>query len=89
MKTGRLFAVVFLALVCLIVFSDKGFVGYRESGRTLESLQIENERISRENERLREEILLLRSDFDYIEMIARRELGMLRNDEIVYRFREQ
>ncbi len=89
MKTGRLFTVVFLVLVCLIVFSDKGFVGFRESGRKLESLQIENKRIDRENERLRKEILLLRSDFDYIEMIARRELGMIRDDEIVYRFREQ
>ncbi|HET58661.1 MAG TPA: septum formation initiator family protein [Deltaproteobacteria bacterium] len=89
MTTGRLFTVVFLVLVCLIVFSDKGFVGFRESGRKLESLQIENKRIDRENERLRKEILLLRSDFDYIEMIARRELGMIRDDEIVYRFREQ
>jgi cell division protein FtsB len=39
-----------------------------------------------ENNELKKKILLLRSDFNYMEMIARNELGMVKKGDIVYRW---
>jgi cell division protein FtsB len=41
------------------------------------------------NSALRQEIKSLRSDRRYIEDIARRELGMVKADELVYQFPAQ
>ena len=42
-------------------------------------------KLERENARLKKEIKLLNSDPRYIEKIAREELGLARNDEMVYK----
>ena len=38
-----------------------------------------------ENEKLKENITLLRTDLRYVEMVARNELGMVKKNDIVYR----
>ncbi|MCK9230096.1 MAG: septum formation initiator family protein [Syntrophales bacterium] len=88
MKIGRYFVAGFFAMVLLILFSDRGLVEYFEIKEKLSLLETETGRISAENEQLRERIVLLRSDRDYLELIARRDLGMVREGEIIYRFRE-
>ena len=40
-----------------------------------------------QNDALREQIHRLRTDDRFLEEIARRELGLVRGDEVVYRFR--
>ena len=89
MKIGRLFVVAILAMTFLIIFGDRGLVGFRESKEKLDSLKAENSLVADENDRLRGEILLLRSNMEYIETVARRELGMIREGETVYRFKER
>lgn len=42
-----------------------------------------------QNEELRAEITALRSDRRYIERIARTELGMVRDDELVFQFNDR
>ena len=42
-----------------------------------------------QNEALRVEIAALRSDRRYIERIARTELGMVRDDELVFQFADR
>lgn len=88
MKIGRYFVAALLAMVVLIVFGDRGLLDYTEIKEKLSLLETENSRISSENEQLRERIVLLRSNQDYLELIARRDLGMVREGEIIYRFRE-
>ena len=41
------------------------------------------------NESLRQEISALRNDRNYIERIARTELGMVRDDELVFQFTDR
>ena len=48
-----------------------------ELSSTLEAFQAENER-------LKEEIMLLKHDHDYIEIQARKHLGMVRPGEIIF-----
>ena len=73
------------ALVCAIaavtgsvLFGPHG-LGYLRSLRTFALLQA--------NTRLREEIRRLRHDDLYLEQLARRQFGLVRPNETVYRFR--
>ena len=45
-----------------------------------------NIHLERENQKLREEVKRLKSDKRYIEEIARKELGMVKEGEIIYQF---
>jgi cell division protein FtsB len=51
-----------------------------------ETLEQEMRQLEATNAALRQEIDKLRSDRRYIEGIARKELGMVRADEMVYQF---
>lgn len=75
-------------MVLLIIFGDRGLVDYLEIKEKSARLKAENSLIAYENERLRERIVLLGDNREYLEMVARKELGMIREGEIVYRFRE-
>jgi cell division protein FtsB len=45
-----------------------------------------NFKLEEENQKLKEEVKRLRSDKRYIEEIARKELGMVKEGEIIYQF---
>lgn len=48
----------------------------------------ENQALREENERLKREIERLKNDPSYIERIARKELGMIGENEVIYQFTE-
>jgi cell division protein FtsB len=75
-----------LVLLALALFGDKGIMRAFQSERQKEALQEEVNRLEATNEALRKEIEALRSDRRYIEDIARRELGMVKKDELVFQF---
>ena len=83
--------VLFLGLIIAwLAFGDRGFIHlYRmekERQAYLERIRI----LEEENQNLLEQIKRLRSDEEYIESEARKELGLLRENEVIYRFdREQ
>lgn len=78
---------IFLAfMTILIAFGNNGLVDNYILNAKLSILKDDNSRIIAENQALRAEILLLRGDLQYIEKIARDELGMVRKGDIVYRF---
>jgi len=52
----------------------------------LNQLKLQNNEITVENGELKKKILLLRSDYNYIEAIARNELGMVKKGDVVYRW---
>ena len=65
----------------------------RNGATQLVSLRAERQRLGREavalierNAALRDEIQHLQSDDGYLEAYARRQLGLVRGDEVVYRF---
>ncbi len=79
-----------LALVALILgfalFGDRGVLHMLKlSGQKAELTQTLAE-FKAQNEGLRVEIASLRGDRRYIERIARTELGMVRDDELVFQF---
>jgi cell division protein FtsB len=86
MKIGRYLVVFLLFMALLITFGNRGFVDNYLMSKRLAQLQLQTKEITIENSELKKKILLLRSDFNYIEMIARNELGMVKKGDIVYRW---
>jgi cell division protein FtsB len=86
MKIGRYLVVFLLFMALLITFGNRGFVDNYLMSKRLAQLKLQTKEITIENNELKKKILLLRSDLNYIEMIARNELGMVKKGDIVYRW---
>jgi len=85
MKIG-IYLIFFLFLMALLItFGNRGVMDNYLMSKRLVALQSQNIKITEENNELTKKILLLRNDINYIEMIARNELGMVRKSDVVYR----
>jgi len=86
MKVGKYLIgfVVFMGI--LITFGNRGLVDSCTMKERLGALKTANEEIAEQNRALKKTILLLRSDLTYVEMVARNELGMVNEGDLVYRF---
>lgn len=82
-----LFSGLLLALVAAwLGFGEHGFVHLYQMEKERQVYQERIGQLERENNELLEEINRLRTDKDYIESMGRRELGLIRNGEIIFRF---
>ena len=88
---------ILLSLVILLMFStllfilfgDKGFFDYRQLLRENSRLVERNQKLETKNLLLYREIDRLKNDLDYIENIARHELGMIGKDEVVVKLNNE
>ncbi len=78
---------IVLLLLAVAVFGDKGLVQVIKLNSQKAALEEEIRRLEEANQALREDIQALRSDHRRLEAIARKELGMVREDELIYQFR--
>jgi len=82
-----------LALVALILgfalFGDRGILHMLKLSGQKTTLAQKLTASEAQNEEFRVEIAALRSDRRYIERIARTELGMVRDDELVFQFTDR
>ncbi|HNQ66017.1 MAG TPA: septum formation initiator family protein [Smithella sp.] len=83
---GRLLIIFLLLMSLLITFGNRGLVDNYLMSKRLAELKSQNSAITAENNALKKKIILLRNDINYIEMIARNELGMVKKGDIVYRW---
>lgn len=86
----RSWGLIPLALIIFMlgiaIFGEKGLMRALQYKQQKETLELEMRQLEATNNALRQEIDKLRSDRRYIEGIARKELGMVRADEMVYQF---
>lgn len=75
--------VVFLLV---IVFRDNGLLDLADMKEQLEQSEINNETLKRENTELFNEVERLKNDINYLESVARKDLGMIKEDEIIIKF---
>lgn len=76
-----------LTLLVVAIVGDKGILCAIQSQQQKEALQQQIQSLESANKDLLKEIESLRSDPRYLEAISRKELGMVREDELVYQFR--
>ena len=86
MKVGRYLVAFILLMSLLITFGKRGLVDNFAMKEQLMTLKKVNLDIATENKELSKKVMLLRSDLQYIEMVARNELGMVRKGDLVYRY---
>lgn len=84
-------AMVFFAmfnLLLVVLFGDNGWLELRRLDQTHRSLVNANHSLTRENLKMYRSIDRLQTDSAYIEDIARQELGMIRSDELIFKFKQ-
>ena len=84
-----LYISIFLAVLVLLwvlIAPKKSTLHLLQAEKKLEMLQTENRRLAEENEALREEIDRLENDPGYLEEKARKEYGLLKKNEVIYKF---
>lgn len=75
-----------LMLLGLALFGERGLLRALHALEQKEELQVEIRKLEETNAALNREIEALRRDHRYLERIARKELGLVREDELVYQF---
>lgn len=75
-------------LLLLTVFGQRGFMHVVRLQSELQEIEKKNIQLRQENEAIRRDIELLKHDLKYLEEIARKELGFVKEGELVYRLGE-
>jgi cell division protein FtsB len=78
-----------VAIVSLRVLSDAGLPRYRKLRAQLEHIEQDNKQLQRRITRLTAEVRDLSQDPEAVERIARDELGLLREGELLFQFGEE
>ena len=81
--------VTIVVLLVLALFGDKGVLRALQAHRQEADLEAQVRDLEAANASLRREIEALRNDPRTIENLARKELGMVKDGELVYQFRNQ
>ncbi|MBI4776253.1 MAG: septum formation initiator family protein [Deltaproteobacteria bacterium] len=84
------FALGILAAILgwVLLYGDRGFINYLNLHNEKERLILLKQELRQKNRELLKGVKGLRNDLKYIERTARHELGMVREGEIVYRFKK-
>lgn len=81
--------IIIILVVSWLAFGDRGirwvYTMEKERQEYLERIK----KLEATNEELRVEIERLKYDREYIETAARRELGLLKENEVIYKFNEE
>ena len=79
--------------LCLIItwlgFGERGFKYLYGKEKERQAYLKRIRKLEKENQKLLEEIDRLHTDKKYLESVARRELGLIKDDEILYRFTKE
>lgn len=82
-----LIPVVCLAFILFFtVFGERGILRIYEIKQEKQRIDGTVDLLRTENDKLRSEIALLRNDRSYLERIARKELGLVKPNEVIYQF---
>ena len=74
---------ILFSMLLFILFSDKGLSDLFKLKSERDRLMNQNVQLKKENDTLYRTIERLRNDPEYIESVARKELGMIKKDEVI------
>lgn len=78
---------IFLGLVVSwLAFGDRGFIHLYRMEKERQAYLEKIRQLEEANQELLDEIKRLRSDKEYIESEARKALGLVKEDEVIYKF---
>jgi cell division protein FtsB len=71
------------------VFGDKGLLRIFELKQDKSRIESRLSESRSDNEKLKREIVALKSDRRYLESIARKDFGLVRSNEVIYQFPQE
>ncbi len=83
------FAALLLIISLFAVFGEKGLIDVYRLKKEKDSIVTYNKSLEAENKELAKRVELLKTDKDYIASVARKELGMTSDKEIIYKIDEE
>jgi cell division protein FtsB len=85
-----LFIFMFLGLVgAWLGFGERGFIHLYQKDKEREARLERIKKLEQQNKALLEEIERIHKDKEYVESLGRRELGLVKEGEILYRFSKE
>jgi cell division protein FtsB len=75
--------------VAWLAFGERGFLHLYNAEMERQVYIDRIRRLAAENRALLEEINRLRTDIEYAESVARRELSLIKENEVIYRFKKK
>jgi cell division protein FtsB len=92
-KDKKIFLIVFIAVILVIsggaVIGDAGLFDVLKLKKERNEIARRTAELQQDNRRLSREIELLKTDNRYITKVARREFGMIGNNEMLYKIETQ
>lgn len=91
-KRVKLFTIPVIALVLImgvgiwLWFGERGFIRLYRTESERQTYMERIRRLARENQALLDEVHRLRTDMEYVESVARRQLDLVKRNEVIYRF---
>ena len=70
-------------------FGDKGLLRIFELKQDKNKIEARLADSKTDNEKMKREIVALKSDRRYLESIARKDFGLVRNNEVIYQFPQE
>jgi cell division protein FtsB len=86
LKISLLSFLVLCILASWLAYGDRGLIYVYKKDKERQAYMVKIEELKAANQKLMDEIARLRNDNDYIEETARKELGMVKDGEVIYRF---
>jgi cell division protein FtsB len=84
---GYLTVVVFIVMMGLFtIYGDRGLLHLSRLNHEIKRMETTNESFREENKALKKEIFLLKNNREYLEETIRKEVGLVRKNEVVYQF---
>ena len=85
-KTGFIISIlIIVALLCLIFFSEKGVIDYKELKEQEIVILEQTKTVELKNQKLETQINSLKTDIDYIKHVAKHEHDMAEEDELIFK----
>ena len=92
-KKRKWLSMFLIGLILLVwffaLFGEKGVIKIIQLRRERDRILADVSRIQEENKMLQEEIKRLRDDPRYLESVARRDLGLIKENEILFIFEDE
>ena len=89
-KSSFITLLFFGLIIAWLGFGERGFLHLYRMEKNRQAYLERIREVEKENQALIDEIRRLNTDTAYLESVARKELGLVKEDEILYRFgREQ
>ena len=78
--------ILILALVAWIGFGERGFIHLYRMEKERQNYLEKISKLEQTNKELMNQIRRMREDRDYIETVARKELGLVKENELIIKF---